>query len=135
MGKRKKLLLRAETRTPDEVKKEGIDYELLTHQVSRLEKELALRSGAFSNEIIGKTLTTADIRSRLKTDEALVDVVRIRYREPLHGFRDSVLYIAIVIKPSAPQPEIVLLPEGKKWKHSHWLFTAMASSKPLHPGE
>ncbi len=118
----KKLLLRAETRTPDEVKKEGIDYELLTHQVSRLEKELALRSGAFSNEIIGKTLTTADIRSRLKTDEALVDVVRIRYREPLHGFRDSVLYIAIVIKPSAPQPEIVLLPEGKKMEAQSLAF-------------
>lgn len=118
----KKLLLRAETFTADERKKEGLDEEALTQQVNRLEKELAMRSGAFREAVGSKTVTAEDICARLKSDEALIDMVRIRYREPLHGFRDSVLYVAFVLKPSHPQPEIVVLPEGKKMEKQSLAF-------------
>lgn len=118
----RKSLLHAEMQPPDEIKKEGIDIESLNQQVSRLEKELALRSGAFREELTAQPLSVADIRSRLKADEALVDMVRIRYREPLHGFRDSVLYITFVIKPSSQQPEMVVLPEGRKMESQALAF-------------
>lgn len=119
----KKALMRAESLTAEEIRKQGVDIETLAQQVSQLEKELALRSAAFREETSTKKITPNDIRKQLKPDEALVDMVRIRYKEPIHGLGDSVIYLAFIVKPTGQtQPELVVFPEGNKMEQQSLAF-------------
>lgn len=117
----KRRLTYAETLT-SEKQQEKPDIDQLEQQVSRLEKELALRSGAFRDATESSAVTAATVSEKLKPGEALVDLVRIRYHEPLNGFRDSVLYLAFILKPEFKEPKIIVLPEGKKMERQGLTF-------------
>jgi CHAT domain-containing protein/tetratricopeptide (TPR) repeat protein len=94
----------------------------LEQEIDKLEKVLTVSTGeAVVNDMVSGTFVWDDIRKILKSDEALVDIMRFRKYDHLlnistgrreFGFTDSVYYAALVSVGRFESPSIVLLRNG-----------------------
>ncbi len=103
---------------PETKEKQAITPEkerLLAEEINELERKLSRSSLAFNNindtKFI-KSLSWKDLQKQLKPKEAIIEIIRTRHYAEFAT--DSVLYIALIIKPDTPKhPEMVVLENGK----------------------
>jgi CHAT domain-containing protein len=95
-----------------EKQKQGIDEKKLEEEANNLEKELSKQSRYFAQGGQPLHYTWQAVQKKLKKDEVAIELIRTQYFAK--EWTDSVLYIALIIKPETKnQPEMVVLPNGK----------------------
>ncbi len=79
-----------------------------------MEKKLSLllQKEGLSANLTPTTHSWKEIQEKLKPEEALVEITRIRYHDK--QWTDSVLYVAFVVKKNSPCPEMVIFPNGNQ---------------------
>ncbi|MEO1652829.1 MAG: CHAT domain-containing protein, partial [Bacteroidota bacterium] len=96
-----------------EREKRGINISEIKNEVNELEKALSLKSQDFKQVREEKYYSWKDVRQKLKAGEAALEIIRSRYIQK--GSTDSVIYIALIIKPETKkQPEMVVLANGNE---------------------
>lgn len=109
--KQKQELGRAYTLPADERKKQGISLDSLEMRVNGLEKQLKAKSAVFAQQAHRQTYHWQQLKKRLKSDEAIIEIIRFRrfdhytYKEPV--------YMALLITAQAQQqPIFIAIPKG-----------------------
>ncbi|HYG04300.1 MAG TPA: CHAT domain-containing tetratricopeptide repeat protein [Chryseosolibacter sp.] len=95
--------------TTDKVRA-NINEAALEAEASEIEKKLSARSQIFKTTTENKKYTWKDIQRSLKPDEAAVEIVR--FAKINFEFTDTIYYAAVIVKPGAPQPELVFFENG-----------------------
>jgi CHAT domain-containing protein/Flp pilus assembly protein TadD len=123
---KKEYLARVATLTLADKQKQGIDEAKLEAEANDLEKQLSLRASNLSGlgDLTGlggdKTrYTWQDVQKSLQPGEAAVEIIRTEYYDK--KWTDSVLYIALIVKPETKgQPEMMVLPNGKELEDKYF---------------
>ncbi|MDX2305243.1 MAG: CHAT domain-containing tetratricopeptide repeat protein [Microscillaceae bacterium] len=77
------------------------------------DNSLAFKSQPLAKDTDKTCYTWTDIRQKLQPGEAAIEIIRTEYYDK--EWTDSVLYIALIVKPDTKdQPEIVILPNGNE---------------------
>ncbi|NJL15188.1 MAG: CHAT domain-containing protein [Microscillaceae bacterium] len=114
---KKNLLAQAYHLPIAEREKRGIKTEQVETEGNELEKLLSLRASQLPNlsgfeNLTGlKPSTWQDVQKKLKAGEAAIEIIRTRYFD--NQWTDSVLYIALIVRPETQgQPEMLVIPNG-----------------------
>jgi CHAT domain-containing protein/uncharacterized protein (DUF2164 family) len=95
-----------------EKEKKGIDQKQLEAEANELEKQLSSKSELFATANDKRRYTWQDVQQQLKKGEVAVEMIRTRYYDK--KWTDSVVYIALIVKPETKNyPEMVVLAHGK----------------------
>ncbi len=112
LEKSKKLALYY-TLTKREIQSQNINIEAIKDTINQLEKYLSRYSSIFQSSYEKRKLTWKDIQTKLKPDEALIDVIRFRFFE--RGNSEDIYYAFLIItKETKDNPKLVLLRNGKQ---------------------
>jgi CHAT domain-containing protein/Tfp pilus assembly protein PilF len=90
----------------------------LQQKANTAEKELSARSEFFASATEKKYSTWRDVQAVLKPGEALVEMIRLR----LNLKNDSVIYVALLIKPGSQIPDMVIMPAGHAMENREFLY-------------
>ncbi|MBL7724765.1 MAG: CHAT domain-containing protein [Chitinophagaceae bacterium] len=101
----------------EELKEQSINLDSLQAVANSMEKRLSESSKEFSQFYFTSKITYDEIRSRLKPEEALIEIIRIRNYDQV--LTDSCRYIALVVTKEKPEPQIVLLSNGTDLEGKH----------------
>jgi CHAT domain-containing protein/tetratricopeptide (TPR) repeat protein len=93
------------------------DVSVLQQRANELEKSLSLKSSLF-RQMTEKEISPADVAGALHDGEAAAEIIRIKRKFQT----DSVYYIALIIKPSNPQPSIIIWPNGNGLENRRFKF-------------
>ncbi len=97
----------------DQLAEQEINIGELQSHTEQLEKQMSQRSELFNKEKIEKQVTWQDVRAKLLPNEYAIEIIRFRHFNK--EFTDSVLYAALILeKGTSENPDIVVLPNGKK---------------------
>ena len=114
-------LAQAYNLTITERKKRNIDIIQLETEVNSIEKELSLKSQDFARIIDETRYTWQEVQQKLKPSEAAIEIIRTRYYDK--KWTDSVLYIALIVKPDTKdQPEMVVLANGNELEKKYLFY-------------
>ncbi|MEN8249478.1 MAG: CHAT domain-containing tetratricopeptide repeat protein [Bacteroidota bacterium] len=91
-----------------ELELSNISIQEVVNEANELEKQLSLKSSLFETNTQEKKHDWKDVQSKLKENEAAIELLRIRKNIR----NDSVWYAAIIVTPRATNPELVILPDG-----------------------
>lgn len=92
----------------DELAAQEINIDQISNDINQLEKFLSQQSETFADEIESEAITWNAIAGQLKENEAAVEILRIKKRY----VPDSIMYVALILKPKKTIPEFVVLNEG-----------------------
>jgi len=110
---KKELMATISSFTTEEIEKDSIDPGKIALDIERLEKELSEKSEIFKQAYEKKKIDWKNIQQSLKAEEVAVEIIRFRYFK--ESFTDSIIYVALIVKPNNPiGPEIAILNEGKR---------------------
>lgn len=94
-----------------EIEKRGIDVKSLENEANELEKQLSLKSESFAQITDKKLPEWQDIQRQLKTGEAAVEIIRLRWIDK--SVTDEVYYVALIVTSETKEhPEVVILEKG-----------------------
>jgi CHAT domain-containing protein/Tfp pilus assembly protein PilF len=114
----KEYINRTSSLTKDRLQRRNINPDSLEKAANEIEKELNARSEIFAKEFDKKRVTWRELQSKLKDNEAALEIIRYRLHD--REFTDSVLYAVIILtKKMKDHPEIVLLNDGKNMEGSY----------------
>jgi len=82
----------------------------LQEEVNHLENELASKSKDFKTYLKIPSPDWQDIKTRLREDEAAVEIIRFQWRNQLY-YNDTTYYAAYIITKNCQYPEVVYLTE------------------------
>jgi len=94
--------------TVEQRKEKKLNLDSIEKRANELEKQLASKSEDFANVFTPKLVTWQDIQNKLKKDEAAIEMTRFEIK------KDSVVYMAMILKKNSQYPEIVQLPNGNE---------------------
>ncbi|HMK25439.1 MAG TPA: CHAT domain-containing tetratricopeptide repeat protein [Chitinophagaceae bacterium] len=94
----------------EDMQEQGINLDSLEGVVNAMEKKLSENSKEFSQFYFTSKIKYAEVQDKLKTDEALVEMIRLRNFD--QTFTDSSRYLALVVTKNDPQPKVVVLQNG-----------------------
>ncbi|MDN5201355.1 CHAT domain-containing protein [Fulvivirgaceae bacterium BMA10] len=95
----------------------------LENEANILEKELSAKSEDFAGVSNKKNYTWEDVRDRLQTGEAAIELIRFREYDfdSLAHFTDTIYYAALIVKPETRnQPELVLIKNGNDLENKYF---------------
>jgi CHAT domain-containing protein/Tfp pilus assembly protein PilF len=114
----KEFINRSSSLTQDRLQRRNINLDSLEKTANEIEKELSEKSEIFAKEFDKKRTTWKELQSKLKDNEAALEIIRYRLHE--REFTDSVLYAVIILtKKMKNHPEIVILNDGKNMEGSY----------------
>jgi len=109
----KELLTAALSMSVTDLEQNGINTQVLAGEVEQLEKELNVKSEAFSESSDNKSITWESVKSTLKENEVAIEMVRFRHFD--HSFTDSVLYALLYVDGGKKaEPKMILLENGEE---------------------
>jgi tetratricopeptide (TPR) repeat protein len=113
---KKEQIARARKLSLAERLKRNISVENLENESNELERSLSLKSEKFGNTTLNTLHTWQDVQSKLKKEEAAVEIIRFKkYSPKLTVFTDTVFYAALIITPETKaNPTLVLLENGNE---------------------
>jgi CHAT domain-containing protein len=101
------------TQPKSEIETQKINIGNLEFQADSLEKIIALQSTTFADANLNNPFKWTDVRDRLKTGEAALEIVR--YHEVKIEITDAIRYAIFVITPEMKeQPNVIFLPNGEE---------------------
>jgi CHAT domain-containing protein/Tfp pilus assembly protein PilF len=115
---RKEELTRLYVYSKEELAEQSINVDSLESVVNTLEKDLSQRSTDFARLFFTSKTGIKELQSRLKADEAALEIVRIRrFGQVLN---DESAYIALIVTKESPEPEAVVLENGRDLETLHY---------------
>lgn len=96
----------------------GVDVQTTEAKANDLEKALALKSSLFSSLTSSPVADWRQIRANLKSDEAAIEIMRIRKK----FLTDSVYYVGLVVSPAFSQPELFIWPKGRQMEQKLYRY-------------
>lgn len=97
----------------------NIDLAALEAEVNALEKNIALQSADFKIARDVRNVTWKDIQSKLKENEAAVQMLRVRLYDNV--WTDSVVYVALILtRETIDKPIMVVLKDGNKLEKKYY---------------
>lgn len=108
---RRELLAKVYQMTDEEKKKQNINMKVLEEQANTLEKQLSVKSEAFSRGNDKKRYTWKDVQKKLNRDEAAIEMVRFRWTNK--KITDTLYYAALIVTPQSKHPELVVFKNGR----------------------
>ncbi len=112
-------LSRLFTKTKMELEQMGVDIDSLEKKVNAIEKELSKGSDLLGNIFTQNEKTWEDIRNKLQTGEAAIDITRFRYYDKV--WTDSVFYSFTIITHETDLPKVIHLTNGKEMEEKLFL--------------
>ena len=94
----------------NELELAGISIDEVATEANSLEKKISLKSKFILSDFSEKETNWKDIQSKLKDNEAAIELIRIKKNIR----NDSIWYAALIIKQNASVPELVILYNGKE---------------------
>ncbi len=94
----------------EDLQEQNINLDSLEGVVNAMEKKLSENSKEFSQFYFTSKVKYAEIQGKLKADEALVEIIRLRNFD--QAFTDSSRYLALVVTKSYTQPKLIILDKG-----------------------
>jgi len=101
-----------------EEKKQFVHVDVLRQNANDLEKQLSVNSSAFRSQFVEKEYTTRTISDLLQSGEAAVEILRLQRR----FVRDSIYYVALILKHGSDVPSLVIWPYGQKLENRFFRF-------------
>ncbi|MBL0307268.1 MAG: CHAT domain-containing protein [Chitinophagaceae bacterium] len=95
----------------EELKEQSVNLDSLQAAANAMEKKLSESSKEFSQFYFTSKISFAEIQRQLKPEEALVEIIRLRYYDQV--LTDSCRYIGLVVTKEQPGPKLVLLTNGE----------------------
>jgi CHAT domain-containing protein len=96
----------------EDLNEQGVDLDSLQSAANATEKRLSETSKEFSQFYFTSKTKFADIQKKLKTDEALVEIIKLKYFDQV--LSDSSVYLGLVVTKSNPEPKLVVLANGNE---------------------
>lgn len=96
----------------EELNEQGISLDSLQAAANASEKKLSESSKEFSQFYFTSKTSLPEIQKKLKPDEGLVEIIRLKYFDQV--LTDSTLYLGVVVTKNNPDPKTVLLPNGNE---------------------
>lgn len=105
----KENIVKAYAMSKDEAEKAGIDIPAMETEVNDKEKQLSQKSSEFAAEFEKKQVTWQNVKSKINSDGAAIEIIRIKKKIKT----DSVLYVALILdgKPGSV-PQMVVSGKG-----------------------
>jgi CHAT domain-containing protein len=94
----------------EELKEQGVNVDSLETATNKMEKRLSENSKEFSEYFFTNKITFSQVQNKLKAEEALVEIIRLREYDQV--FTDGCKYLAMVVTKKDSKPELILLPAG-----------------------
>jgi CHAT domain-containing protein len=107
---KKEFLTNALSMSTEQLTLNGIDPNLLTQEVEKLERTLSEKSELFGQSFENKKITYENVQKSIAKNEVAIEMVRYRYFN--HTFTDSVMYVALYVKNDNARPKAIQMPEG-----------------------
>jgi CHAT domain-containing protein len=89
-----------------------INLDSLAQKVNIMEKELSLKSEDFKSAFNMKMVTWQDIQKSLKKDQVAIEVIRVNMWSMEEYYKDSIVYMFLIIRKDSPYPQTIVLPNG-----------------------
>lgn len=102
----------------EELQEQNVNLDSMLNVVNDMEKKLSKNSKEFSNFYFTSKTSYAEIHGKLKADEALVELVRLRNFDQV--FTDSSRYIALVVTKGSTAPKVVTMPNGREMENKYF---------------
>ena len=106
----KTVLSKYYSMSKNELELAGISIEDVAKEANGLEKKISLKSEFTSNNFSDNESNWKDVQSKLKDNEAAIELIRIKKNIR----NDSIWYAALIVKKSSLVPEIVVFYNGKE---------------------
>jgi len=113
----KEKLLRFYSLSKERLQKSKINIEDYEKKVDLIERELTKESEAFANSYSKKVFTWEDLKNSLNKDEAVIEIVRIRYFD--NQWTDSVFYAYFITTKNSQLPKIILNTNGNMLENEY----------------
>ncbi len=94
----------------EDLKEQAVNVDSLEAATNAMEKRLSENSKDFFHYFFTSKITFAQVQNKLKSEEALVEIIRLRNYDQV--FSDGCRYLALVVSKKNPQPELIILPAG-----------------------
>jgi CHAT domain-containing protein/Tfp pilus assembly protein PilF len=101
-----------------EEKKQFPSIDQLTQKANDLEKQLSVSSALFRSHFVEKEYNARDISELLQPGEAAIEVLRIQRK----FVKDSIYYVALILKHGSESPSLVIWPYGQKLENRFFRF-------------
>jgi CHAT domain-containing protein len=101
-----------------EERKQTTDVRSLEQKANDIEKQLSASSSVFKDEFSEKEISTADIAKFLQPGEAAIEILRVQRK----FVKDSVYYVALVLKGGSDKPALITWPYGQKLENRFYRF-------------
>jgi tetratricopeptide (TPR) repeat protein len=102
----------------DELKEKNININILSDEINNLEKALSQQSELFAKDIEQQSFTWQQVQGALDEKQAALEILRITKRY----IKDSVMYVALIVKKSSEAPELVILKNGKSLENRYFNY-------------
>lgn len=117
----KEALSKAYILTEEERKTQKINLPLLEMEANKLEKSLNITTEEVASEDQAKTIGWKDIQKTLTVNEAVVEIIRMRYFDK--KLTDSIVYAALILTSETKiNPLVVVLPNGAQLEKSYLAY-------------
>jgi CHAT domain-containing protein/Tfp pilus assembly protein PilF len=115
---RKEELTRLYVYSKEELTEQSINIDSLENVVNVMEKSLSQRSTDFARLYFTAKTGIAELQSKLRGDDAVVEIVRIRRFDQV--LNDQSSYVAMVVTKDKPDPAVVLIENGRDLETLHF---------------
>lgn len=115
---KKEELTRLYVYSKEELQEQSINIDSLESVVNDMEKRLSQRSTDFAQLFFTSKVKFQDLQNKLKSDEALVEIVRVRKFDQVLGDLSS--YVAMVVTKDKPQPAVVVMENGRDMETTYY---------------
>jgi CHAT domain-containing protein len=102
----------------NEERKQAADVKILEQKANDIEKQLSTSSAIFKDEFSEREITTTDIVKLLSPGEAAIEILRVQRK----FVKDSVYYVALILKNGSDIPALVTWPYGQKLENRFYRF-------------
>lgn len=114
----KEQLVKLYAMTKQERQESGVDVAQTEAKANDLEKALTAKSALFSSLTSNTTVNWRQIQSNLKSDEAAIEIMRIRKK----FVADSIYYVGLVVTPAFAEPRTFIWSKGVKMEQKLYRF-------------
>jgi CHAT domain-containing protein len=119
-AQKKEFLTNALSMSTQQLTDNGIDLNVLSNEVEKLERELSERSELFGQSFENKKITYDNVQKSIGKNEVAIEMVRYRYFN--HTLTDSIIYVALYVKNDNTRPKAILLPDGKRMETRYFRY-------------
>ena len=115
---RKEELTRLYVYSREELAEQSINIDSLESVVNAMEKDLSQRSTDFARLFFTSKTGITELQSKLKPDEAVIEIIRVRKFEQV--LNDLSTYLALVVTKESSEPVVVVTENGRDLESLHY---------------